>query len=108
MWNEDRVRDRINNLRELYDLFGEQHDFKPGMIARWKPGLKNKKKPDYDEPAIVVEVLETPIIDKENGGGSAYFREPLDLVLGVVDDDGDFVLFHFDSRRFETMQFDED
>ncbi|TVQ85703.1 MAG: hypothetical protein EA400_14890 [Chromatiaceae bacterium] len=56
------------------------------------------------EPAVVVSVLESPVPDNEQESGSTYFREPLDLVLGVIWDKephrGDFVLFHFDSRRF--------
>jgi hypothetical protein len=54
---------------------------------------------------VVLEVLDPPLLDTEKESGSAYYREPLSLVLGVFWDRdpgrGDFVAFHFDGRRFE-------
>ena len=43
------------------------------------------------------------MIDAGNDSGSPYFREPLDIVLGFVDGDGDFITYHFDSRRFAPV-----
>lgn len=89
-------------LRELYSRFAETYDFHLGDLVQWKDGLKNKRLPAYRQPAIVVETLDVPVRDPKDAG-SAYFREPLDFVLGVVDTDGDFLLFHFDKRRFEPF-----
>ncbi|NEX22226.1 hypothetical protein G3480_18270 [Thiorhodococcus mannitoliphagus] len=93
-------------LRERYALLMHRHVFAPGDLVTWKPGLKNKRTPRYDQPAVVIEVLETPVLDREDAAGSTYFREPLDLVLGVIWDShpgrGELVTFHFDSRRFQT------
>ncbi len=72
-----------------------------GMLVQWKPGLKNKKTPEYGKPAIVVEVLNPPILNPDNEAYTTYFREPLGIVVGLLDDDGDFLLFHVDARRFE-------
>jgi len=61
--------------------------------------------PRYGEPAVVVATLEQPIFDKAaEDSGSPFFREPLDLALGVIDNYNDFVIFYFDSRRFEPFQ----
>jgi len=38
-----------------------------------------------------------------NDSGSPYFREPLDIVLGFLNGDGDFITYHFDSRRFAPV-----
>jgi hypothetical protein len=67
--------------------------------------LKNKRTPDYGQPAVVVDVLNTPIYDAAGtkGAGSPYFMEPLTLVAGLIDSDGDFICFHFDSHRFEPF-----
>ncbi len=65
----------------------------------------NRKIPRYGEPVVVVSVLDAPVFDNERDSGSTYFREPLDVVLGVIWDGGqgrgDFVTFHYDGRRFE-------
>lgn len=76
----------------------------PGMLVKWKDGLKNRKRPRPNEPAIVINILEKPVFDAESGSGTTYFREPLNLVLGMVDDDGEFIIFHYDSRRFRPFE----
>ena len=80
---------------------GTEKSLQPGMLAQWKPGMKNRKSPDYDAPMMVVEVLEQPIIDTTFDSGSVYFRERLDILLGFLDEDDEFYLLHYDSRRFE-------
>jgi hypothetical protein len=92
-------------LLERYALLNRAHAFKPGDLVCWKPGLRNRRVPAYGTPAVVLDILETPIPDTETESGSTYYREPLSLVLGVFWDRdqgrGDFVAFHFDGRRFE-------
>ncbi|WP_449428485.1 hypothetical protein [Rhodanobacter umsongensis] len=81
---------------------GTEKSLQPGMLAQWKPGMKNRKTPDYGVPMMVVEVLEQPVIDTTFESGSIYFRERLDIVLGFLDEDEEFCLLHYDSRRFEA------
>lgn len=80
---------------------GTEKSLQPGMLARWKPGMKNRTRPDYDVPMMVVEVLGQPIIDTTFDSGSIYFRERLGIILGFLDEDDEFCLLHYDSRRFE-------
>ncbi|MFP4280762.1 MAG: hypothetical protein ACLFQI_12290 [Halochromatium sp.] len=70
-------------LLERYAQLNQQQPFKPGDLVCWKPGLKNRRVPAYGTPAVVLEVLDPPIPDSERESGSAYFREPLSLVLGL-------------------------
>ena len=78
--------------------------FQPGQIVRWKSGLKNRLLPTTGGRAIVMEVLDPPAFDRAtNLHGSNLFREPLTLALGMHDADGDFVVYHFDGRRFEVV-----
>lgn len=102
-WTLDRAAERVGSLRHCYELLNESYRFREGDIVRWKPDLKNRKKPEYGEPAIVLELLMDPIYDAERSSGSAYFREPLDIVLGMMDEDDELIFFHFDSRRFEPF-----
>lgn len=101
----EAVSEHNTDLREMYERLVEEPatTFKPGMLVRWKPGLRNKRWPQYNEAAIVVEVLSEPIQDDTKDAGFTYFREPLDVILGVRDPDHDLLLFHFDSRRFEPL-----
>jgi len=50
---------------------------------------------------MVVELLEQPVVDSTFESGSIYFRERLDIILGFLDEDDEFCLLHYDSRRFE-------
>jgi hypothetical protein len=96
------------NLTRVYQKLLEPHEFKVGVLVKWKEGLKNKKRPYSNQPAIVVQLLETPLINKfGEETGSPYYREPLDIVLGLFDDDGEFLMFYYDKRRFEPYSESE-
>jgi hypothetical protein len=93
--------ERRTDLRELFRRLEQRHVFRPGMLVRWKSGLRNARIPAYGQEAVVVEVLGVSLFDESMGPGFTYYREPLDLVLGIQIPDGDLLLWHFDSRRFE-------
>lgn len=90
-----------DKLVAMCRLFNEKHTFAVGDIVEWKHGLKNKRS---NGPFVVVQVYDTPPVDNEAGSGSAYFNEPLDIVLGHIDSDGDFLVFHYDSRRLQPVK----
>jgi len=98
------MQDQDDKLIKYFKIFNVNHSFKEGELVRWKQGMKNRIKPRYDEPMVVLEVLDKPVISESKESGSTYFREPLDIVLGRIDDDGDFVSFYYDSRRFEPFK----
>ena len=112
LFDEDALDDLEGDLgavlRERFESLNAKHPLTPGDLVTWKPGLKNRKVPRYGEPAVVVSVLDTPLFDDGQEGGSTYFHEPLDVVLGVIWDGGEgrgeFVTFHYDSRRFAPWQ----
>jgi len=92
-------------LEELACRLDQFHPFAKGQFVKWKPGLKNRKLPDYGEPAIVTGVLPIPVFDPcENGAASPYFQEPLTLIIGTYRED-DLLEFHVDGRRFEPFDF---
>lgn len=100
------AEEATEHLRVLYERLtnGRERALRPGMLAMWKPGLKNRRFPAYGQPAIVVERLSAPILDHEAEAGVTYYREPLDLLLGILHRDGDFLVYHFDSRRFQPYE----
>lgn len=96
--------DPVRVLRDKFSAFmAEPNVFQQGDVVKWKKGLKNKKYPKDDQLCMVVDVLEKPIVQDNRDSGSAYYREPLDLVLALLDDDSDLVIFHYDKRRFEIV-----
>jgi hypothetical protein len=103
--SEVEVRDRADLSIKHYEVFSDQAEkqLRPGMLVQWKQGLKNRKRPRPNEPAVVIEILEKPFYDEENGSGTPYFREPMNLVLGMADDDGEFIIYHYDARRFRPF-----
>lgn len=92
-------------LKDCLELFKIENNFKEGQLVTWKKGLKNRRYPKYDEPAIVIEVLTQPVFSDESESGSRYFREPLDIILGVMIDN-DFEIFHYDKRRLIPLNDD--
>jgi len=95
---------KSGKLRKASASIREVHQFVPGDMIQWKPMLKNKGRPAHGEPVVVIEMLPEPLINTENGAGTAYFREPLDIIVGQLDSDDDFVLWHLDSRRMEHFK----
>lgn len=92
-------------LTERYQALTGRYVFKPGDLVCWKPGLRNRRFPCGGRPAVVLEVLTTPVLDTDADSGSTYYREPLDLVLGLFLDEGEhrgnFLSWYFDGRRFQ-------
>lgn len=104
---KDLLADSLKSiLLSRYEALRQENNFTKGQLVRWKKGLKNRTRPNEGEPAIVVDILSKPVYDEsEKTAGSAYWREPLDIVLGILEKEGqDFILFHFDSRRFEPFE----
>jgi len=91
---------KITQLRERFELLNAVEHFEVGDIVTWKEGLRNKKHPEPGTAALVVKVFDEPLADTGAGAGSPYFNEPLGMIIGIIDDDGDFLCFHSDVRRF--------
>jgi hypothetical protein len=101
--DHDMLEHKATKARSMYERFMRRHEFRPGQLVRWKPELKNRTFPAYGECGVVVRVLPEPVTDGGNDSGTRYFREPLDIVLGFVDEDGDFITYYYDSRRFAPI-----
>ena len=91
-----------SQLQGIHKSFLVSHDFKVGSLVIWKDNLKNRIMPKNDEPAIVIEILDNPVFGKEDSG-SPYFREPLNMIIGLLGKEGQMLLFHVDSRRFRLF-----
>lgn len=98
------IEKHISILKDSVRKYNQETIFKIGDIVQWKEGLKNKKRPQYGEPCIVVEILDNPISDNEAPIESPYYSEKLDIKLGLLADNGEFFTFHYDKNRFDTRK----
>lgn len=90
----------IERLKSAATSYNNAHEFKAGDVVRWKDGLRNRSF-TYGQPLVVLEVFPEPWYDREAGGGSALFGEPLDIRIAVYLTDGELVPFVIDSKRLE-------
>ncbi len=81
-------------LAEAFHQYNIYQSFQVGALIQWKMGMKNRPKPNYNEPAIVMNVLPAPIDSPAN-------TEKLDIKLGLILENGEFALFLYDKNRFE-------
>jgi len=91
-----------DSLRMAHEVFNQKHTFEEGQLVQFKPGMKDRKAPEKGQPAVVMELLEEPLKDKEQGFDSAYATCQYDMVIGVFLK-GDFIHFYADSRRYEPF-----
>jgi hypothetical protein len=103
-FNEINEKVTPDRLKKTYELFTKKYKFKVGDIVKWKPGFNHRKLPRENEPAIVIEVLDNPIIDPTDDVGSPYYNEQYDIKLGIIHPDGRFLTFYYDSARFEPYR----
>jgi hypothetical protein len=94
--------DHLVQLKEACEKFLQQENFEVGQIVKWKKGLNNRKLPHQNQPAVIVGLLDEPVIDRDGESGSPYFLEKLDIILGIISDDDTFLTFYYDSSRFES------
>lgn len=94
----------IQVLKRSYETYISNESLSTGDVVSWKPGMRNRTLPNYRQPAIVIEKLQYPIFDESQNAGSQYFHEPLDLRVGFLDDNNQFVTYFYDSRRFEKYR----
>ena len=91
----------IAQLKSVCKSFLNKEFLEVGQIVKWKEHLKNRKLPHKNQPAIVIAILDQPVISTDDESGSPYFLETLDIILGIIVGDGTFLTFYYDSRRFE-------
>jgi len=93
-------------LRDALAAFNVEHQFAPGMIVRQKDQARIYADFGDNNLAIVVRVLDEPIIHNSGDTGASTFGSVVDMVIGSIEVGGqsgkpNFVIWHVDSRRFE-------
>jgi len=101
------VRKKLEQAESLISSFRKYDEttrFRVGDIVSWKPGMRNRRLPRYEDIAIVSEVTAAGRFGPEQSSGSPYFREPESIKIALIDeDDGEFVEFYMDRQRFRHV-----
>ena len=92
-----RSAEYASELRDAFALFSRSEDFAPGQLVQWKPGLRNRAMPTYGAPAVVIDYLDDLQVTDSEGH---RLTEARDIHLGVLDGDGDFMTYTYNSARF--------
>jgi len=102
--SEEKQKDLSHKLKVLYESLSEKYEFQEGQLVVWKEGLQNRMRPRLNEPAVVIEILKESIFDTDKDSGTPYFREPLNMIVGVFDEtENNMIFFHVDKRRFKSL-----
>lgn len=90
-------------LRNAYNLISKPRDFEVGDLVTWKdPCLKNATLPkDCNSFGIVVR-FEDPTRGSDAIGSNQY-SDFKDMVIGMIDEDGDYSEFTSASRRIKKF-----
>ncbi len=99
--NNEENKD-IQKLKTFGNLFcRNQGRFKVGDIVKRIPGAYVGKFPRDDQPCIVMDIFNEPVKCPNFVVGNSHGAiEQVDMLLGLLDPDGEIVTFHFDSRFF--------
>ena len=90
-------------LRNAYNLIIQPRDFDVGDLVTWKdPCMKNASLPkDCNSFGIVVR-FEEPTRASDSVGSNQY-SDFKDMVIGIIDEDGDYSEFTAASRRMKKF-----
>ena len=90
-------------LREAFDLMNQPRDFEVGDFVTWKDQtMKNASLPkDCNDFGICVR-FEEPTRASDNVGSNQYCDHK-DMVLGIIDEDGEYSEFMTASRRMKKF-----
>jgi len=101
-----RMKRRINmteKLKAVLSKMQEEHNFQLGDIVQWKPNAKNRLLPLYSQPVIIVDYV-PDLVDPKELSDSMHFRENIELCIGLLDADDNFICFWVDKDRMEPYQ----
>ena len=94
------------DLLGRFSSYQEGHSFKPGDLVTWKVGLRNRLHPSTNQPAVVMAVFPT-ILSKHKVSNTILSFVPVDIEIGIIDIDDEFMVFAVDSQRFQPWVGDQ-
>ncbi|VXB34106.1 hypothetical protein [Aeromicrobium sp. 9AM] len=86
-----------SRLAEAFGSYSALQKFQPGQLIQWKPLMKNRPMPAYGAPIVLIEYLSEP--QAVDGDGDPL-EEPRDIRIGLLNGDGNFAVYTYNSARF--------
>lgn len=93
----------VNNLKAAQQHYSEPTKFSAGDIVEWKPNMKMAPFPTYSAPAVVVRMLDNPV-EVTSSVLPMVESVSYDMLIGVIDGDGDFTIFKAYSACLQEWQ----
>lgn len=96
------MKDDIQAIKSFVQDLNDNPGFAIGDVVAWKgEEFKNKCRPDLSQRAVVSYVYPEPIFNSDGErSGTPYEFEPIDIRLVFIDEEGDYMEYAYDSRRF--------
>jgi len=92
-----------DELVKLAARYLEPNEFRTGDMVVWKDGMKNKMRPAYGQPVVVVELIN--LRNTSEHYGSQHWGQPETIRCAFVDNDGEFLTFPCDGNRFKHYEW---
>jgi hypothetical protein len=81
----------------------EKCDYLAGDLVVWKDGMRNRGFAACGEPMLCAEILKKPVEDQHSDSKTPWFHEPLNVRVGVIDGEGDYLCYFVDGRRLRKL-----
>ena len=96
------MKDSLKATQAFVSTLNTNPSFAIGDVVAWKgEEFKNKRCPELSQRAVVSYVYPVAIFSSAGDrSGTSYEFEPLDIRLAFIDEDGDYMKYAYDSRRF--------
>lgn len=96
----------LKPLLAIAEQFITPNKFKVMDAVKWIPGLQVMNLPAIAQPAIVLEILDSPVVDEEVELGDPARSIKCDMMIGFMVDGQRMITVLADSRRFESYDTD--
>lgn len=106
------MHDEDLNFQDPDDLLGrmaayqQKSQFNVGDLVTWKSGLRNRYQPSFGQPAVVMAVFPARLCEHLVHNVIQSFV-PVDMEIGIVDTDDEFMVYAVDSQRFQLWTGDQ-
>lgn len=98
-------QEAVTRIADAGVAFLHTNKFARGSMVKWKPGMRVARLLAYGQPAVVLQVLNEPVVDESASAMDPSRSYRCDLLIGVETPNHQFMTFYADSRRLEHFTY---